>query len=571
MNLRHLAPIAVIASLAVTAQARPVTRKPFDPKKLGSAARVNFGRELRPTGEVSGRRTAVLTDEEATAAKIQALLRGPLLRRGVTGLFVADARTGEPLFAVNADDPLNPASNVKMISTATALDLLGPQFRYPTRVLGPDPVAGTIKGDIYLLGSHDPTLAIADFDDLAASLSRRGITRIEGNLLSGSDATRDGIFRASVPIEILAGEPGGAAIINPPVGFDLVTIKNTVVTARRAMRPRLTYKITASTLPNGQPRIELAIGGTIAPGGKQTYPLNATKLRNATAAYALLASMRSHKIDITGDWKTFELGDFLGDSVAHGTLPIELGRHDSIPLADIVSRVNKWSINWLADRVVMTAAGLTKRQTPTMALAVEAMYTWLDRHPHLPRTSIVLDTGSGLSYRTQISSKELVSVVRSAAGYTKDADAITARNWRDSLSIAGTDGTLRYRFRGTDIRGGKIIGKTGTLSNVIAFSGILDLDPARPLAFSLVTNSDSALSKPITRKAHEQVIAEICKYLAKTARIPSKLPIAPAPGTTGRPPITAPEEGEETDGAIDHETAGQPVVPPVKRPEALPL
>jgi len=542
--------------MAAAAEARPVVRKPFDPKKLGSSARVNYGRELRPTREVSGRRTTILTEEEAAAARIQALLRGPLLRRGVTGLFVADARTGEPLFAVNADDPLNPASNVKMISTATALDLLGPGFRYPTRVLGPDPVGGTIKGDVYLLGSYDPTLSIPDFDDLAASLERRGITRIEGNLLTGSDPTRDGIYRASVPIEILAGEPGAAAVIHAPAGFDLVTIKNTAVTARRAMRPRLTYKVTQTTLPDGQPRLELAIGGVIGAGSKLSYPLNANKLRTATSAYALLAAMRTHKIDITGDWKTFELGDFLGDSIARGTLPLELGRHESIPLTEIVARVNKWSINWLADRVVMSAAGLSKRQTPTMELAIEAMYTWLARHPHVSRGSILLDTGSGLSYRTQISSKALVAVVRSAAGFTKDADPATARTWRDSLSVAGTDGTLRYRFRGTDVRGGKIAGKTGTLSTVIALSGILDLDPTRPLAFSLITNADSPLSKPIVRKAHEQVIGEICKYLAKTTR--AKLPVLQAPAPIGTIP-PAPDEGEETEGAIDHETAGQPL------------
>jgi D-alanyl-D-alanine carboxypeptidase/D-alanyl-D-alanine-endopeptidase (penicillin-binding protein 4) len=563
VNLRHLAPVALIASLAMHADARPGARKPFDPKKLGASARVNYGRELRPTREARelGRRAQLLTEEEAAAAKIQALLRGPLLRRGVTGLFVADARTGEPLFAVNADDPLNPASNVKMISTATALDLLGPTFRYPTRVLGPDPAAGTIKGDIFLLGSYDPTLTLADFDDLAASLARRGITRIEGNLLSGSEQTRDGIYRASIPVEILAGEPGAAPIVNLPPNFELVTIKNTAVTARRAMRPRLTFKVTQTTLANGQPRLELAIGGTLGAAGKLTYPLNANKLRGATAAYAMLAAFRTHKIDITGEWKTFELGDFLGDSVARGTLPVELGRHESIPLTEIVARVNKWSINWLADRVVMSAAGLTKRQPPTMELAIEAMYTWLDRHPHIAKSTVTLDTGSGLSYRTQISTKELVSVVRSAAGFTTGEDAATAQQWRKSLSIAGTDGTLRYRFRGTDVRGGKIVGKTGTLSTVVALSGILDLDPSRPLAFALVTNGDAPLSKPIVRKAHEQVISEICKYLSKTSKQPAKLPpvAAPAPLVP-----SAPDEGEETEGAIDHETAGQPGEPPAR-------
>ncbi len=569
MNLRYLASAALLALVATSADARPAIRKALDPKKLGSSARVNYGRELRPTREVSGRRTLPsLTDEEDAAAKIQALLRGPLLRRGVTGLFVADARTGEPLFAVNADDPLNPASNVKMISTATALDLLGSGFRYPTRVLGPDHVAGTIKGDIFLLGSHDPTLAIADFDEIAAALAKRGIHSIDGSIATGSDPTRDGVFRATVPVEILAGEPGAAPIVNLPPGFELVTIKNTATTAKRAMRSRLTYKVTPTTTPTGQPRLELAIGGTLGKDGKVTFPLSATKLRTATAAYALMAALKNHHIAISGEWKTFELGDFVGDAISRGVLPIELGRHESIPVTAIVARVNKWSINWLADRLVMTAAGLTKRQTPSMALAVDAMYSWLDRHPHLDRKSIILDTGSGLSYRTQISTKELVSVVRSAGGFTKDADPATARTWRNSLSVAGTDGTLRYRFRTTPTLGGKIAGKTGTLSNVIAMSGILDLDPQRPLAFALVTNTAAPLSKNVVRKAHEQVIAELCKYLAKTSRVPSKLPVPVAPPSVVP---AAPEEGEETDDAIDHEAAGKPQVPPVKRSEDLPL
>src|SRR5678815_2357976 len=125
--------------------------------------------------------------------QIEKLLRGPL-RYGVTGLFVADARTGEALFSVNADDPLNPASNVKMISTATALELLGPEFRYPTRLLGATPVGGAVGSDVYLLGSYDPTPTAADLDQLAGALAARGVTSIEGGVEGGADPTRDGLY-----------------------------------------------------------------------------------------------------------------------------------------------------------------------------------------------------------------------------------------------------------------------------------------------------------------------------------------------------------------------------------------
>src|SRR5262245_35446962 len=180
-----------------------------DGRHDGAHARVAYGKagELRPAREAVGRREQPPTVEEDIAKQIEKLLRGPL-RKGVTGLFVADARSGEPLFAVNADDPLNPASNIKMISTATALELLGPSFRYSTRLLGGAPDAkGVIKGDIYLLGTWDPTLGVDDMDKLAEQVAAKGVRQLDGDVLVGSDPTRDGIYRAMVPIEITAGEP----------------------------------------------------------------------------------------------------------------------------------------------------------------------------------------------------------------------------------------------------------------------------------------------------------------------------------------------------------------------------
>jgi hypothetical protein len=222
----HTTLAATVLALAFAAPvwAKPVTRTvggKRDPKKLGANALVAW----RQTAGKPGRGAA--TAEEQTAAQIQKLLRTGPLREGQTGLFVVDARTGDPLFSVNPDDPLNPASNVKMISTATAIELLGPSYRYPTRLLGAAPDdAGVVHGDVYLLGSHDPTLAVPHLDDIGKVLSTRGITSIDGDLVIGSDPTRDAIYRGIVPITITAGDPG-----KPPIatvssatsgGYDLV-------------------------------------------------------------------------------------------------------------------------------------------------------------------------------------------------------------------------------------------------------------------------------------------------------------------------------------------------------------
>lgn len=563
MSSRFLLVAALVLALVAPVAAKPgSTRgrraaKALSPQKKGASARISIMRagELRPAREAVGRREEPLTIEEDTAKQIEKLLRGPGLRNGVSGLYVADAKTGQMLFSVNADEPLNPASNVKMISTATALELLGPHFKYPTRLLGPEPVSGRVQGDVYLLGSYDPTLTRGSLEDIAAEVAARGITHIDGNIVVGADPTRDGIFRAIIPVEITAGEPGQPPIAVTAPGAEHVTVVVTATTSKKVMRrARLTYRTETVKTPGGPPKITLTIGGTIGKGGSSRYSLW-TRERTATAAYAMRAALRAHAISVSGDMKIVELGDFVGDAVGTGALPVELGRHDSQPLADIVMRVNKWSVNWLADRVIVTAAALARGQQPSMGLALEAMYAWLARHPHVAAKGLVLDTGSGLSYRTQITPTALVAVVRYAGGFGGvDVDPSVASAWLDSLSVARTDGTLRHRMREADLRA-RVRGKTGTLSTVIAMSGILDIDPDRPLAFSLITNTDAPLSKARVRKAHDAVMGTLCTYLAKTTKVPL-LPIDP-PAPPLAPPM--PEDIEETDPA---DSALDPESPP---------
>ncbi len=532
-----------IATRSPTAVATPPAAA--KPRLDGAHARVTFGqagRSLENIASLRGRRAEPLSPEEATAKQIETLLRGPL-RYGVTGIYVADAKSGEALFAVNADDPLNPASNVKMISTATAIELMGPQLRYSTRVLGAEPDAtGTIHGDIYLLGTWDPTLEAGDLDQLAEQLVMRGVKALDGNVLVGSDLQRDGLYRASIPIEVRAGAPGEAATASAPPGVDLLVFDITAKTATAAQRPRLTYAVQSTTDTAGHLRVHVAIAGTIGKGGVVAYDVPTTE-HTAAAAQLLRAAMRARQIDVKGDIHSRELGDFIGDAVAAGGLPAELARHDSATLAEIVTKVNKWSINWLADRVIETTAGLAHRQAPTMAGALDAMYDWLARHTHVAKDDVLVDSGSGLSYHTRITARELVAVVRDAAGFTPGTEGQGAQAWLGSLSIGGTDGTLGRRFRTPNLRG-LIHAKTGTLSTVIALSGVLDVDPERPLVFSIVTNGDRPLQKAYVRKAHEQLVGLLAAYAVRTAKV---APPTPPPSLATPPPMPPVEDGEEPD------------------------
>lgn len=550
--------------------------KKADPATLQPKARiaVSILGTSRPPAE-QRRKKGALTDAERIADAIETLYKGPL-RAGLTALYVADARTGAPVFAVDADAPVNPASNVKLISTATALDLLGPDFRYLTRVLGRQPDAKTgVAGDLYLLGSFDPTLRVDDLHALAADLAASGIKTVSGDIVVGATGTRDGIYRALIPIDITAGDATGAPLtITTPPGYDFVTVKSTATTAK-GKRGRLQY--TENYVPDaaGHLRFELTITGTLAKGKTFTHWLW-TRERALHAAYALRAGLRAAGVEVTGEVRVQEFDDVVAQAAADGWIPLELARHESAPLGDIVAQVNKRSINWLADRVVMTAAARAYGGLPSMPGAIDAMYKWLGSHTKYNRDDLTVDSGSGLSRATKITAHQIVDVLREASGLAKDStlDAARGQAYLASLSIAGIDGTLRHRFRNTDVAD-HLHGKTGTLHDVVALSGILDIDPDRPLAFALITNGHPESLKVRVKHAHEAMVGLLCDYVEATepiakpavatepdlkpivpATTPSEVPAAPA--TTTAPIEPATRDGEDVDETDD----GTPEVAP---------
>ncbi len=496
---------------------RTAAKKPAP--RPAAAAMVMVHGALRAARDPHRRDTAPLTREEAAAEAIEKILRGPL-RFGTTGLYVVDAQTGRELFAVHPDDPLNPASNVKLISTATALDLLGPDYRYRTRVLGATPDdEGVIPGDVYLLGSYDPTLSRRAVADLAAAVAAGGVTRIDGNVIIGGTSTRDGIYRSSVRVDVAAAAPGDAPTVTVTPVYDFVEVVTTATTGKRArVKGRLTVDSKVITREDGTVRLQVTVGGAIGKG-KTVSRWVGTRERHHHTAHLLRAELRANGIELGGDVAVKELPEYIDGEAALGRLPITLAEHRSDTLANIVKQVNKRSINWLSDRVLNTATALTRDEKPSMDQGVDAMYRWLEARAGIPRDKLIVDTGSGLSYRTQFSPRQIVSVVRAAAalevrpGVEPEHAAQCAEAWKTSLSVGGVDGTLRRRFRASDLRG-RVHGKTGTLSTVIALSGLLEGEDGRTLAFAVVTNGHSPGKKTLIRGAHEQVLEVLDDYLA---------------------------------------------------------
>ena len=523
-------------------------------------------------------KTGPVTPAERAADAIETLYAGPL-RAGTTSLYVADARTGAPVFAVDADAGLNPASNVKLISTATALDLLGPDFRYLTRVLGRAPDKDGAIADLYLLGSFDPTLRVDDVRSIAAKLFGVGVRRVDGDVVVGPVATRDGLFRALIPVSITAGDVADAPpTVTLPEGYDFLTVKNLAKTAKRK-RGAMTFKEQYVVDAAGHKRLEVTIAGTIGKGKAFTHWVW-TKERALHAAYALRAGLRAAGVELKGDVRIEAFEDVVANAATAGWIPLELVRHESARLGDIIAQVNKRSINWLADRVIMTAAARAYGGLPSMEIAVEAMYRWLAQHTTIPRGSIVVDSGSGLSRRTKFSARQIVDVLRTASGFVSGPMAVEpakAQAYLGSLSVAGTDGTLKWRFKNS-AAANHLLGKTGTLFDVVALAGFLEIDPGHPLAFALISNGHPESLKVRVKHAHEELVSFLCQYVResqpviKTAapRVPPKTPpvLGPVdPKKLDSKDVGAPEahpDREDIDYMGEQEAEG----PIVKQPGA---
>ncbi len=466
---------------------------------------------------------------------LQSIWAGSNLRLGTTAVYVVDAETGEPLYNVHDTDALNPASNVKLISTGTVLATLGADWRFATHVLGAAPDdTGTIQGGLYLHGNYDPTLGPKALDELAQELKAKGITRIAGDIVLDESATRDTLALSKIRITVRGGTPGKAPHVETWPASNVVAIASNRVRSKKAGRSRVRVS-SALVETEGQPmRIDVSLRGTIRNGHTRVLHIPVRR-RSTFTGSALQRAIQDSGIVVDGTVRLASFSDFNHEEGRSGRIPFPLATHKSRDIASLVKRVNKRSLNHLSDRLVMSAARSVYGGPLEMSSAVLLMKNWLTSIG-IDAESVVLDTGSGLSYQTQLSTKQIVTVLRAAGGYTAGAMPAprAVQSFRESLALGGVDGTLRGRFRlpGAKVEG-RVQGKTGTLTRVIALSGFITRPDGRALCFSIVTNGHKNSRKRTVRLEHEHMVAELDAFLGEAPMATQSDPVPPlAPSPT---------------------------------------
>lgn len=474
--------------------------------------------------------------------KLDALLGSTHMKSSRNGILVVDARLGRVIYSAGAERQLNPASNVKLVSTAAAIATLGADWTYETKLLGPAPdAAGKIAGDVWLVGSWDPSLRLGDLNELAGMIAARGIKEIAGDVLigtlSGPSGGRDALARAGLEVTVSGpGTPGAAASVSFAPAIENVTIENRAKISAKKRRGRLTVRVTGHDLPDGTERYVVRVEGVIKPG-QRVQAWRAVPKPTLFTGQALRALLRAQGILVKGVRRAE------GPPAGLGTLAV----HASRPISELIARVNKPSNNWLADRVIWTAGAVKHGGAPSNDLGLRVMSDWLATIGIAPG-AYRIDNGSGLSRTNHLSPEQLVQVLL-AAGRDQTR---TAPDFLASLSVAGHDGTLRGRLRG-HASAGWLRGKTGTLNGVATLSGYVTAGGDDSIVFAIMTNGFRNRRKGSVRAVQHQMVDAMHRYLALRYEAKTGLPAPAAPASPlGAMPnlaIVDPEEADE--GTLD--------------------
>ncbi|MGH1343120.1 MAG: D-alanyl-D-alanine carboxypeptidase/D-alanyl-D-alanine endopeptidase [Nannocystales bacterium] len=479
---------------------------------------------------------AATADARSTAAptlkgQIDLLLEAPILADATVGIHVVDLETGNVLYERGPEQPLNPASNVKLLTTAAALVVLGPEHRYATRILRNDGAlsGSVVKGDIYLVGSGDPNLVTEDLAALASELHARGIRRITGGIVVDSSRfDRDELppgfdqkdelasYRApssatSVNFNtfLVRASPGAKAGDAALVGLDPavggIALTNTATTV-----PGRGRKLFADVESAGS-GMKIEIRGTIgedASSGRYRYPI-ADPSRNA--GEVLLHVLKKQGIKV-GRRK-----------VKVGSTPKKarsLATHFSAPLSAQIRSVNKFSNNFMAEQILKT---LSPTDTPASFAAASAREREALTSLGVNLDGARLTNGSGLYDTNRVSPSQVTSLLTAMVGdFRYRADFLA------SLAVMGVDGTTRSRLQNSDATGWVRV-KTGTLDGISALSGYVGARGRKPIVFSLLFNDLPGGATSSARDVQNEVALMLSRYASGRPLRPADASVANGP------------------------------------------
>ena len=437
---------------------------------------------------VCGPGTAMAADGELPA-RARAALDIRQVPDDTLSVHVRDLGSGEVVLQWNDGIARNPGSTIKLLTTLVALDVLGPTHTWKTDVFALGEVEnGRLNGNLLLKGHGDPFLVTERVWQLLRRIRQAGIREIDGDL-----HIDDSYFQVSehnpaafdrqplraynvAPNALLMNfnavrfwfepdhETNSVRVLLDPM-LENLSVDNQLSLEQGRCRG-FQRGITISANKEGD---EITFSGKF-PGGCKRYAMDRTALSHNEFVYGLFSSLwRESGGEFTGGWI---------NAAAPEAEDIEpLLSFDSLPLADIIARVNKHSNNVMARQLLYTLSAEVLGEPGTELGGREVVANWLNDNGFVFDT-LTFDNGAGLSRESRMTARDMGAMLEFAWKQPYMPEYVS------SLSLAGLDGTLRQRFDDPALEGIAHL-KTGSLDHVTAIAGFLQARSGR--RFAVVT------------------------------------------------------------------------------------
>jgi D-alanyl-D-alanine carboxypeptidase/D-alanyl-D-alanine-endopeptidase (penicillin-binding protein 4) len=445
---------------------------------------------------------------------LDAQIDQPGHQHGIWGIVVHSLARNERLYVRNPDTLLVPASAMKLVSLAAASETVGWDFVFETTLLATGPVMnGVLQGDLVIAGSGDPSVLGRAADDSLApwidALRARGITRVEGRVIADDDALEEpkpgfgwswedlGYTYGAIPGALNMSENKLTVTVSPATLDGLPAIVELPADARDLPVVNKVRTGVIGTGTNLWPEFRpgeptLTINGTIAiceaPATVSIAAGNPTEWFARAFRNRLLAG----GIDVTG--KPLDVDDLPVRPDWSRATPLHT--HRSRPLAEIAKPLLKDSVNLYAEAVLRLATGPGAARTTDAGL--DSVRAWLVTSG-IQKEGIQVVDGSGLSRRNVVTPHTLVAILQ------RFYDESGGSPFMQALAIAGGDGTLSTRMKGTPAEG-NAIGKTGSMSNVRTLAGYVRSADGEPFAFAIMANNFEGSASGVTATIDRLVV-----------------------------------------------------------------
>ncbi|TQR20863.1 D-alanyl-D-alanine carboxypeptidase/D-alanyl-D-alanine-endopeptidase [Psychrobacillus vulpis] len=428
---------------------------------------------------------------------------------------VRERTTGEMIFDYNGQTTIKPASNMKLLTTAAALDVLGKDYRFNTSLYTTGKMSdGVLKGDVYLKGEGDPTLSIEDLQQFAAELKAHGIHKIDGRIVGDDKWFDDDLLTPGIWVEdesYYYAAPISALTTSPNTDYDSGTIIVEAIGTVVGELPsiKVTPKIGDLQIVNEAQTVESGKSNTVTI--ERLYqtnqivvsgniPVDKTKKEWVTVKHPTTHTLSMFQAVLAEEGIEYSKEKvFLAATPESAQL---ITMKQSMTLEELLIPYMKLSNNGIADILVKTMGKVKNHHGSTKAgLQVVREY---GNSINLNVADLLFEDGSGMSHENRVSSLSVSELLYKVQGED------WFNTYFNSLPVAAnTDrmvgGTLRNRLK-DPLTAGKVFAKTGSLTGVSTLSGYLEATSGQSYIFSILVQNKSGTTTAID---------EIVKVLAE--------------------------------------------------------